>query len=143
MRKAYSHDEQENAMSSLSAAQLRQIAATLDARHQQLLIDVRADLEKSERQKHAELADPMPADPGDQASGNTEVELNLALIDHHLHELEDIEAARQRLLDERYGACLDCGDEIGVERLLAYPTATRCLVCQEQRERTYAGDAGT
>jgi len=36
------------------------------------------------------------------------------------------------------GICIDCGQDIGFERLLANPTARRCLICQEHREKTYA-----
>ena len=36
------------------------------------------------------------------------------------------------------GICIDCGDAVAYERLAAYPTAKRCLGCQQQRERTYA-----
>jgi RNA polymerase-binding transcription factor DksA len=53
-------------------------------------------------------------------------------------ELRDIDAARARLKNHSYGICMSCGDDIGFERLRAYPTAKRCLPCQQQRERTYA-----
>ena len=31
--------------------------------------------------------------------------------------------------------CLDCGDEIGKARMKANPAATRCVECQEKKER--------
>jgi DnaK suppressor protein len=34
--------------------------------------------------------------------------------------------------------CVDCGDGIAFNRLQAYPTAKRCIVCQEKREKQYA-----
>ena len=36
------------------------------------------------------------------------------------------------------GVCIDCGDDVAFARLQAYPTAKRCIVCQEKREREYA-----
>jgi RNA polymerase-binding protein DksA len=111
--------------------------STLDHGHASLLEDVRDALEKSENQQYVELIDRVPADIGDQSVGDALADLNLALIDRHIQELRDIEAARMRIKGGRFGICIDCGDEIGFERLLAYPTAKRCLACQRQREKTY------
>ena len=52
--------------------------------------------------------------------------------------LRDIEAARERIKKQTYGLCVDCGDEVDYKRLAVYPTAKRCMRCQQQRERTYA-----
>ena len=57
------------------------------------------------------------------------------MSDQELHELLDITEARSRLTDNSYGLCVDCGAEIEVERLFAYPTAKRCLACQQPHER--------
>jgi uncharacterized protein (DUF983 family) len=38
------------------------------------------------------------------------------------------------------GACNDCGEPIGYNRLMAYPTAKRCVQCQEVYEKTHAGN---
>ena len=38
----------------------------------------------------------------------------------------------------RYGVCIDCGTAIDFKRLEAYPTAKRCIACQQRRERTRA-----
>src|SRR5688500_13817521 len=45
-------------------------------------------------------------------------------------ELQDIDAALRRIADGRYGACTDCAEPIGVQRLLAQPGAMRCAACQ-------------
>jgi DnaK suppressor protein len=122
----------------LSNTQLSQLRANLDRRYASLLDEVRDALEKSENQQYIELIDRVPADVGDQSVGDTLADLNLALIDRHVRELRDIAAARQRLAGGTFGACIDCGAEIDFARLVAYPTAERCLDCQQQRERTYA-----
>ena len=83
-------------MTSLTTSQLTQVSALLDARYNQLLAAIRDDLEKSDQQQKVDLTERVPADSGDQASGSSEVDLNLAIIDRHLHELADIEAAKSR-----------------------------------------------
>lgn len=60
------------------------------------------------------------------------------MSDQDLHELLDITNARSRMQDSSYGICVDCGIDIDVERLLAYPTAKRCLDCQRLREHRHA-----
>ena len=49
-------------------------------------------------------------------------------------ELVAIGAALHRLIEGGYGRCEDCGREIGHDRLLAQPSAARCLSCQEDAE---------
>lgn len=49
-------------------------------------------------------------------------------------ELQAIEGARQRLQQNTYGLCIACLCPVGFERLLALPTAERCLTCQEYHE---------
>ena len=53
-------------------------------------------------------------------------------------ELQDIAAAEARLAAGTYGTCIDCGAPIPYARLAAYPTAKRCLRCQQIRETTRA-----
>ena len=122
----------------ISVTQLSEINGKLDRRYASLLEEVRDALEQSENQQYVELIDRVPADIGDQSVADALADLSLALIDRHIQEVRDIEAARARIRDGRFGACADCGDEIGFDRLLAYPTALRCVRCQRQRERTYA-----
>jgi RNA polymerase-binding transcription factor DksA len=57
-------------------------------------------------------------------------------------ELRDIEEAQRRIREGEYGECEQCLAAIGFERLLAYPTATRCITCQTQKEKMFAGGGG-
>jgi DnaK suppressor protein len=58
---------------------------------------------------------------------------------HQLHlEMAAVQAAQHRIHEGSYGRCSDCGLEIGHERLLAQPSAERCVRCQEQAERPAA-----
>lgn len=121
-----------------SHTQLSELTRGLDERHAALLEEVRDALEKSENQQYIELIDRVPADIGDQSVGDALADLSLALIDRHITELRDIEAARGRIRDGSFGRCAECGIDVAFERLRAYPTAQRCVDCQQQRERTYA-----
>lgn len=53
---------------------------------------------------------------------------------HLQAELAAVRAALHRIDDGSYGACSDCGREIGRERLQVQPSATRCLPCQQSVE---------
>jgi RNA polymerase-binding protein DksA len=122
----------------LTKAQRSKLERKLATLHESLLEEVRDALGKSENQQYVELIDRAPADSGDQATGAALADLNLAIIDRHVREIRDIEATRTRIDNGSFGSCVDCGGEIVFERLLAYPTAKRCLVCQQQHEKTYA-----
>ena len=47
--------------------------------------------------------------------------------------LADIDAAQARVADGSYGACQNCGQPIGAERLAARPTARTCIGCTRRR----------
>ena len=123
---------------SLSQTHLADLVRLLDVRHAALLEEVRGELEQSENLQYIELLDRVPADIGDQSMADALADLNLAIVDRHVRELRDIEAARARVADSTYGVCVDCGDHIALERLRAWPTAKRCHACQQQRERTFS-----
>jgi len=122
----------------LTGIQIAKLERALDKQYKALLEEVRDALEKSENQQYIELIDRVPADLADQATGDALADLNLAIIDRHVREMRDIEASSARMADGGYGSCVDCGADIGYERLLAYPTAKRCISCQRQHEKTYA-----
>jgi len=126
----------------LTQTQLSKLVKALDERYESLLEEVRDELETSENQQYVELIGRTPADSGDESVGDVLADLNLGIIDRHIQEIRDIEAAKVRIKDHRFGTCVGCEADIGFERLLAYPTAKRCIVCQQQREKSYA-HAGT
>lgn len=49
-------------------------------------------------------------------------------------ELQQIEAALQRLKENRYGHCLRCQNDISYDRLRVRPTTTFCFGCQGDLE---------
>jgi DnaK suppressor protein len=124
-------------MAALTQEQTRRLRKVLDQRSALLLEEVRTELERSGDQHYAELAGRV-TDTGDEAVADVLADLGAAIIDRQINEIRDIDAARLRMKSGAYGECIDCGSDIGFERLLAYPTAKRCIECQTMREKGYA-----
>jgi DnaK suppressor protein len=73
----------------------------------------------------------------DQRVAAVEMELNMALGDREIVELNEIEGALMRLAQKRYGECMECGADVGLARLEAFPAAARCIVCQTKLENAH------
>ena len=125
-------------MTALSKPQLDQLTKQLRADRQALRQEVREELENSGEQHRIAILNEEPGDVGDLSLAAALADFNVARFDRHIQALRDIDAAFQRIKDGQYGICTDCGNEIGFARLQAYPTAKRCIICQEQREKQYA-----
>ncbi|MDP1927066.1 MAG: TraR/DksA family transcriptional regulator [Thiobacillus sp.] len=125
-------------MSSLNPSQLDQLVKKLDEDNQALLREVRDELKNSGDQHRIDLLNSEPGDTGDESMANALSDFNAAIFGRHIQGMRDIEAAFKRIKDGEYGVCIDCGDDIAFNRLQVYPTAKRCIVCQEKREREYA-----
>jgi DnaK suppressor protein len=125
-------------MPALSQSQLDQLTKKLNEDYQTLLGEARDELDDPADQHRIDLLNSEPGDAGDESLANALADFNVAQLDRHIQGMRDIEAALRRIKDDEYGVCTDCGDDIGFARLQAYPTAKRCIVCQEKREREYA-----
>ncbi len=124
-------------MAALDQSQLDQLVEKLKANYQELLREVRDELENTGDQHRIDLLNSEPGDAGDESMANALSDFNVARVDRQVQELRDIEAAFLRIKNGEYGVCTDCGDDIDFTRLQAYPTAKRCIVCQEKREREF------
>ena len=71
----------------------------------------------------------------DQGTLETSSNLKLSARDRCLGLISEIDEALERIQDGSYGYCEDTGEEIGLKRLEARPTARLCLEAQEWRER--------
>ena len=78
------------------------------------------------------------ADAGDESVLRMMTDLHLQEAGRDLEQMREIESALKRIDGDDYGRCEECGNEIGYARLEAQPTATRCVQCQAQHEKTYA-----
>jgi DnaK suppressor protein len=124
-------------MKHLTEQQIEELTLRLTDRTRFLAARVREELAASDTQHYRDLAGSV-TDTADEALASALVDVDTEIIDRHVIELRDIEAARNRMKEKTYGICIDCGDAVAYERLAAYPTAKRCVRCQQQRERAYA-----
>lgn len=127
----------EDEMKHLTERQVEELALRLKDRRRALAARVREELAASDQQHYRDLAGSV-TDTADEALARELVELDTTIIDRHINELRDIEAAHARMDGGTYGVCAECGDAVAYERLAAYPTAKRCVRCQQHREHTYA-----
>lgn len=121
-------------MSRLTSPELAQLASKLDRAYAALLDQVRQELADSGEQHFQDIAGRVH-DHGEESVANMLADIGAAMIDRHINEIRDIEAAKQRMLEGEYGVCADCGADIGFPRLTAYPTARRCIACQGAHEK--------
>ncbi|MBT9569235.1 MAG: TraR/DksA C4-type zinc finger protein [Thiobacillus sp.] len=128
-------------MAALKTTQLNQLKAQLKTQYQTLLRDIREELNDAGAQHPIDLLNHEPGDSGDESMANELAEINVATLDHHVRDVRDIEDAFKRFKEDSYGVCVDCGEDIAYERLSAYPTAKRCIVCQERHEQRLAQEA--
>lgn len=124
-------------MSRLSQTQLDDLKHQLQREQTRLVEEVRGELERSGEQHFIDLAGRV-MDMGDQSVADVLADMDAAMIDRHVRELREIEAALGRMSDGSYGLCIDCGTDVAVERLKAYPAAERCISCQSVRDKQYA-----
>jgi DnaK suppressor protein len=124
-------------MATLDKKQIASLTATLARRKGQLLDEIREVLARSGNAHRAELIGGV-GDMGDEAAASLLRDISEAEVLRDIGEVRDIVAAEQRITDGHYGLCIDCGEPVSYERLKAYPSAKRCMPCQQHREKTRA-----
>lgn len=93
-------------------------------------------LEESERTKEYLKDDRAPiADLNDRATQEEEFSLELRTRDRERKLLRKINKALARIAKDEFGWCECCGEEIGLKRLEARPTAEMCIDCKQLAER--------
>jgi RNA polymerase-binding protein DksA len=120
-------------MTSLPHAERVHIERALHARRESLRAEVRAQLQGSGDERVVGLRNRLD-ETDDWAVADSLAELDIAGVQHTLKELTEVDAALQRIADGTYGDCIDCGEDIAPARLVAYPTAMRCIECQQTFE---------
>jgi RNA polymerase-binding transcription factor DksA len=78
-------------------------------------------------------------DRKEEAAAGQEFEVADAAIERLGREVAQCERALERLDQERYGDCVDCGEPIAWARLMAQPSAERCAACQDKFEKVSHG----
>jgi phage/conjugal plasmid C-4 type zinc finger TraR family protein len=123
----------------LSPADLARLKRELEERRAALRVDVKTQLDGSEDDKVVGLRNRIKESGDEWGVADGLAELDIAEVRHALAELAEVDAALARVRSGTYGECRDCGEPIAVARLSAYPTATRCLACQQIYEKKIGG----
>ena len=79
-------------------------------------------------------SDPGPRDEADESVRLEAQDEAFRMAESDAREVGMVDAALARMREDTYGECVDCGDEIDEKRLMALPTAARCMSCQEAHE---------
>jgi len=77
----------------------------------------------------------------DLATEERDRELYQLLGERDRQKLEHIRQALERIEDDTYGSCEECGDAIAKKRLMAMPFAELCVTCKNEQERTHGRDS--
>ena len=117
--------------------QIEEFRRTIAKRREALLAEIQGDVSRARDESYAEIAGPV-VDTADEAVADLLADVDNAETSRDLNEERELEAAQARLDDGTFGKCEDCGQEIGLARLRAVPTAARCVKCQAVHEKTYA-----
>ena len=71
----------------------------------------------------------------DQASSQTEKNVEMRTLNRQIKLLSKIEKAIKKIKENTYGFCEETGEPIGLKRLMARPIATLTIEAQEKHEK--------
>ena len=70
----------------------------------------------------------------DQASVESERDLNYRINERERRLMAKIQEALNRLDSDTFGICEECGEDISEKRLKARPVTTLCISCKKEQE---------
>ncbi len=103
-----------------------------------ILLKQKEELEKelsSQKSPISEQESSSFADSSDLATHDTDLSNDLSVKQIKLRQYQEILESLDRIDDQDFGLCDDCGIEIGSKRLEVYPTTRFCIACQEEYEK--------
>jgi len=112
----------------MNAKQKRHFSSILDSWKNQLM------LEQGKTASHLQQSTANFPDEADRASHEEEFTIELRTRERERKLLSKIDSSLEGMKEGFYGFCNLCGIEIGVRRLEARPTATRCIDCKTLEE---------
>jgi len=127
-------------MANLTEEQLAKLKKELQHRYLELQEEIRSELGRSSDQRYISLASTLN-DVGDNSVVDMLMDLNATIIDRQVNEMRKIETSLKNLAGLDFGNCIDCSEEIGFDRLMASPTAQRCVYCQTRHEKIYTHES--
>jgi DnaK suppressor protein len=120
---------------SRSDAETEKIRAALAGRRDELRHEYDHTLIEIAGLQRERLGDSAGDDQADTGTKTFEREQDITLANNLLERINQVERALERLDEGHYGWCERCGNPIPVERLAAFPSATRCVSCKQLEER--------
>jgi DnaK suppressor protein len=118
-----------------SEAETEQIRLALVERLADLQAEYDQSLSEITELQRERLADSAGDDQADTGTKTFEREQEITLANNLLERITQVERAIDRLGQGNYGWCERCGNQIPVERLAAFPSATLCVSCKQLEER--------
>ena len=114
---------------SLDQEQILSLKTLLESQRNEILANgktIRVDFNTSDDETKDEV---------DLAVNDIEQGMRMRLGNRESLYFKKVEEALLRIKDGSYGACLDCGSQIGLRRLMVRPTAELCIECKESAEK--------
>ena len=125
-------------MSLLSEQELKHIDQQLRLHREALRAHLRGARRTADGERYSDVAGTVHS-LSDESFAELSTALSNASLGREADALHEIEEALHRIGAHSYGYCVDCGQPIALERLHAYPTAKRCLQCQQHGEDRHGG----
>ena len=118
----------------LTQTDRQQFERRLRERRIALRMEIREALLRADNERYADIAGQLQ-DTQDHALAALLADVTYADVARDAEEIRDIEGALARLAAGTYGDCVQCEASIPRARLNVYPTAKRCLPCQQAHEK--------
>ena len=120
-------------MTTLTSNERAHLAKMMDERKPVLRDEIRTGLTRMRVEGYEEFLSGT-SDAGDESLASLLTDITNAEVARDAVELQDIYGAEARLASGTYGVCIDCDEPVPYARLAAYPTAKRCIGCQQIHE---------
>lgn len=123
-------------MSASERREMKLLAQALQRRRDELLKEVQEVTGRDKDEPFRALAGEV-SDSGDESVASSLIDTDHAAVNRDVAEIRAIDRALERINSGEYGSCIECGEQIARERLLASPSAARCFRCQDHFEKTH------
>lgn len=115
----------------LNSAQLKQLIDLLEKQK----VELQQQLENTEADSQPVTLDQQSVGRVSRIDAIQQQQMALASREHNKNLLIAVNKSLNRVNNEEYGYCLECGEAIGFKRLQVQPYAEFCLDCQSAKER--------